>query len=78
MSRRSKKKFEYGQGVYYFSIKKGYNNEITIKRMDKEKALLAYASYKKTYKDACEWLGKWEGKKFVESNYEEEKKLVGA
>ncbi len=76
MSRRSKKKFEFGKGVYYFNIKKGYNNEITIKRMDKEKALLSYASYLKTYNEACEWLGKWDGKKFIEGNYEEEKKLV--
>ena len=70
MARRSTKKFEFGKGVYYFNINKGYNNCITIKRTDKKKALQAYSSYLKLYSDKCEWLGKWNGKDFVESNFE--------
>ncbi|MDX1478200.1 MAG: hypothetical protein R3301_10885 [Saprospiraceae bacterium] len=71
MARRSTKKFEFAKGVYYFNINKGYNNNITIKRMDKDAALHAYNGYLRTFKDKCEWLGKWDGKKFVEDNYEE-------
>ena len=71
MSRRSKKKFEFSKDVYYFNIKKGYNNEITIKRMEKESAVHTYGNYLKTYKEACEWLGKWDGKKFIENDYNE-------
>lgn len=71
MSRRSKKKFEFAKDVYYFNIKKGYQNEITIKRMEKESALHTYSNYLKTYREACEWLGKWDGKKFIDNDYEE-------
>ncbi len=69
MSRRSKKKFDFAKDVYYFNIKKGYNNEITIKRMELSAAIHTYTNYLKTYKEACEWLGKWDGKKFIENNY---------
>ncbi len=69
MARKSKK-FDFGKNVYYFTIKKDYNNSITIKRTERDKALLAYSGYLKSYKEKCEWLGKWDGKKFVESNYE--------
>lgn len=37
MARPRTKKFEFGKGIYYFNIKKGYNNNITIKRIDKKK-----------------------------------------
>ncbi|HRX28284.1 MAG TPA: hypothetical protein P5235_02795 [Saprospiraceae bacterium] len=69
MARISTKKFDYGKGIYYFVIKKDHNSNITIKRSDKQKAIVAYANYLKTYKDKCEWLGKWDGKKFVESDF---------
>jgi hypothetical protein len=69
MARPSTKKFDFGEGIYYFNIRKGYNSVITIKRMKKQKALQDFSNYKKSYKDV-EWLGKWDGKKFVESNYE--------
>jgi hypothetical protein len=71
MARASSKKFDFGKGIYYFTIKKDFNNSITIKRSDKKKALLAYSNYLKTYKEKCEWLGKWDGKQFTESNYEQ-------
>ena len=70
MARRSTKKFDFSKGIYYFNINRGHNNSITIKRMEKDKALNAYASYLKTHKDKCEWLGKWDGKKFIEDSYE--------
>lgn len=69
MARRSTKRFEYGKGIYYFNINKGYNSSITIKRTDKKAALLAYESYVKSYKNV-EWLGKWDGKKFIEDSYD--------
>ncbi len=66
MPRRSTKKFEYGKGIYYFVVG---NNNITIKRTDKKKALESFRSYSKSYKN-CEWLGKWDGGKFIENNAE--------
>jgi hypothetical protein len=74
MPRRSTKKFDFAKGVYYFNINKGYNSSITIKRKDKQRAIDAFSSYLKTYKEQCEWLGKWDGKKFTEDNFE---KLTG-
>jgi len=68
MSRRSSKKFEFAKGVYYLNLNKGYNSSITIKRMERQKAIDAYLSYLKTYKSKCEWLGQWDGKKFIETN----------
>ena len=67
MARRSTKKFDFGKDIWYFNINKGYNNTITIKRKDKNKAINAFAAYQKN--QDCEWLGKWDGKKFVDSNY---------
>ncbi len=61
------KKFEYGEGIYYFNIRNGGHNSITIKRKDKEDAINRFLSYKSLGKD-CEWLGRWEGKKFVETS----------
>lgn len=70
MPRKSTKKFDFAKGVYYFNIKKGYNSNITIKRKEKQKAIDAYASYLRSYKEQCEWLGKWDGKKFTEDNFD--------
>lgn len=69
MARRSKK-FEFAEGVYYFNINKGYRNDITIKRKDKTKAIRDYKNYIVTQKGNCQWLGKWNGKSFVEDNFE--------
>lgn len=68
MARRSTKKFDFGEGIYYFEIKKGFNNSIAIKRTTVEKALEAYNMYLKTQKDNCQWLGKWDGKKFIDED----------
>ena len=70
MSRRSLKKFDYGKGIYYFNINKGQNSNITIKRIEKNKAIVAYRSYVKSYQEKVEWLGKWDGSKFVENDVE--------
>lgn len=70
MGRRSTKKFEFAKGVWYFNIKKGYNNNITIKRTELKKAMDAYRIYLVTQKGKCEWLGKWDGKKFIEDSYD--------
>lgn len=70
MSRRSSKKFEFGEGIYYFNINKGTNSNITIKRMDKSKAIEAFKSYVKSYREKAEWLGKWDGSKFIDKDIE--------
>jgi hypothetical protein len=70
MARASSKKFDFGKNIYYFTIKKDFNNSITIKRSDKKKAVLTFSNYLKTYKDKCEWLGKWDGKNFTETNFD--------
>jgi hypothetical protein len=75
MPRRSTKKFEFANGVYYFNIQKGYNNNITINRKSKLKAIEAFQGYMKTQKGNVEWLGKWDGSKFKEDNFE---KLIKA
>ncbi len=62
---RRRNSFEYGEGKYYFTIK-SYPNNITIHRKDKTKAISAFKNYKAAGKD-IEWLGKWNGKNFVES-----------
>lgn len=77
MARRSTKRFEYGKGIYYFNINKGYNSSITIKRTDKKAAILAYESYVRSYKNV-EWLGKWDGKKFIEDSYDKVAKSIAA
>lgn len=62
----SRKNFTMGVGKYYFTVKSVPNN-ITIYRKTKEAAVHSYQQYQKVGKD-CEWLGKWDGKKFTESN----------
>lgn len=71
MSRRSTKRFDYGKGIYYFNIKTGASSAVTIKRIDKKKAIDTFKGYQKTQKGKCEWLGKWDGDKFIENDFEE-------
>lgn len=61
-----KKNFKFAKGVYYFNVRNGQQN-ITIKRANKNEAVQAFTSYKQIGKD-CEWLGVWEGKKFGETS----------
>ncbi len=70
MSRRSTKKFDFQKGVWYFNVNKGYMNTITIKRMEKKKAIQAYKNYLLTQKGKCQWLGEWDGKKFIENDFD--------
>lgn len=60
------KKFEYGKGIYYFNVKSSGSSNITIKRKSKEEAINRFKNYENLGKEV-EWLGKWDGKKFVES-----------
>lgn len=59
-----RKNFEWGVGKYYFTIKTQPNN-ITIYRKSKEAALLACQHYIELGKEV-EWLGRWDGKKFID------------
>lgn len=61
-----KKNFALGVGKYYFNIRNGQQN-ITLSRVKKDDAVYAYLNYVELGKD-CEWLGKWEGKKFSETS----------
>ena len=63
--RRSTKKFDYAEGKYYFTIKTSPSN-ITMNRTTKEEAHQAFKKYFDLGK-TVEWLGKWAGKKFVET-----------
>ena len=63
---RLKKNFSFGKGKYYFTIKSTPNN-ITMYRKTLESAQDTYLKYQRLGKD-CEWLGQWNGKKFVEDN----------
>ncbi len=62
---RQRKGYTMGAGNYYFTIKAVPNN-ITIFRKTKNAAVDAFQMYQKAGKEV-EWLGKWDGKKFVES-----------
>ncbi|MEM6967567.1 MAG: hypothetical protein AAF573_22575 [Bacteroidota bacterium] len=64
---RRRKKFPKKIGVYFFEIKMGYNNTITIFRKSKKDAIQAFKNYIKQKKD-IQWLGKWDGKKFIETD----------
>lgn len=66
MGRRRTKGFEFSKGIFYFTIKGGQRN-ITIHRKDKRAALKFFRLYKSVGKE-IEWLGKWDGGKFIESN----------
>lgn len=64
----AKKGFKMTEGDYYFSIKTGYNSNIIIFRKTRGEAEYAYSNYVKQKKD-IEWLGKWDGKKFIDSDF---------
>lgn len=66
MARR--KHFTKTTGLYFFNIKMGHNNTIMISRKTKEEAEYAFSNYLNQKKDA-EWLGKWDGKKFLETEW---------
>ncbi len=57
-----RKKFEMGVGKYYFNVLSGPQT-VTIHRIEKAAAVNMFHTYKKLGKN-CEWLGKWNGKKF--------------
>lgn len=59
MARRN---YTMGIGKYYFQIKSGQQN-IIMNRDTKQAAVDAYLKYRKIGKN-CEWLGRWEGKKY--------------
>jgi hypothetical protein len=61
-----KKHFTKAIGKYFFNIKMGYNNTIMISRKTKEDAKYAFSNYIGQRKEA-EWLGKWDGKKFIDT-----------
>ncbi len=61
-----RKNFAMGKGKYYFTIKSVPNN-ITIFRKSKDAAIATFKKYQKAGKE-IEWLGKWDGKKFVDSS----------
>ncbi len=62
---RSSKKFDWGNGKYYLTINSIPNN-VTIFRNTKKAAQDAYRKYSEVGKK-IEWLGKWNGKKFIET-----------
>ena len=64
-----KKNFDYAKDKYYFNIKTSAQSAITINRTDKREAMLTFMGYQKAKKNV-EWLGKWDGKKFTEDNFE--------
>ena len=66
---RKKKNFTKAVGNYFFDIKMGFNNTVTIRRETKDEAIFAFRSYLKQRKE-CEWLGKWDGEKFVDTNFD--------
>lgn len=65
---RKKSHFKKTVGNYFFNIKMGYNNTITISRKTKADAEYAFGNYLKQKKD-CEWLGQWDGKKYIDNVY---------
>ena len=67
---RSSKKFDYGVGKYYLTINSIPNN-ITLSRDNADTALYIYKKYHEVGKQ-IEWLGKWDGKKFEETNLPKE------
>ena len=69
---RSGKKFDYGEGKYYFTIKAIPNN-ITMYRKTKEAAREAYLKYESIGK-TVEWQGRWNGKSFSETTAPSRKK----
>ena len=66
---RRKKSYKLMTDYYFFNIKTGPQGNMMISRKTREEALYAYQSYVKQRKD-CDWLGRWNGKSFVESDLE--------
>jgi len=64
---RKKSTYNKKPGHYFFVVKMGYQNNIMISRSAREDALHAYKNYLKQRKD-CEWLGKWDGSKFIDTD----------
>jgi hypothetical protein len=64
-----KKHFTKATGKYFFNIKMGHNNTILISRNTEEAAKYAFSNYLDLRKDA-EWLGKWDGKKFTDTEFQ--------
>ena len=62
---RRKKGFDYAKETYYIQVD-GQYAPITIKRKSRANALKAYRKYSKYPKDVV-WLGRWNGKEFVEN-----------
>lgn len=58
-------KKNYSKDNYFFTIK-GIPNNITIYRNTKDDASKAFHQYKAVGKQ-IEWLGRWNGKKFIET-----------
>ena len=69
MARRPTKKFEFAKDVYYFNLNKDFGPPITLNRRTQKEAVQAYSRYLRTYAEKCEWLGRWDGKKFIEDNF---------
>ncbi len=65
MGRRSTKKFDFAEGKFYFNVQSGHQN-VTINRSEQKEAEDTFKSYMKLGKKV-EWLGKWNGKKFIEN-----------
>lgn len=54
-----------GVGKYYFNVLSGPQT-VTIHRDEKPAAINMYHTYQKLGKK-CEWLGRWNGKKFEDN-----------
>lgn len=67
--KKSNSGFSWGKGNFYFTIKDSPRN-ITMFRKDKSSALYTYDRYVQEGKDV-EWLGQWDGKKFIETQVSE-------
>lgn len=67
---RNNKKFDYGKGKYYLTVNSIPNN-ITLSRDNALTALNTFKKYDAVGKQV-EWLGQWNGKKFVETNLPKE------
>lgn len=61
-----KKSFDLASDRYYFKIDSGHQS-VTIHRKEKDLAVQSYLSYVRSGK-TCEWMGKWDGKKFSETS----------
>lgn len=66
---RSKKSFAKVKGYYYFDV---YTHDIpiTIHRADKIEAIYTFQRYQLHTNKRSVWLGMWDGKKFVQNNWE--------